>query len=576
VETRTASPEGSDRRKALPRGDRATSVGEFPVAISRTMFLPARPSRRSAGLFFDGGPGAWVREAATIRIPPLRGVDSLQLEGTLLAGDGSPASLGLRIRAAGHARRLAIRNAGPWALSLPLSRDHADGVELSLTLLGVTRPNALAWLGRVTGLAALQPYRRQERNRRLRLLRIADGAGRTLYDFTPGDLRLDGSFVRERLAFGLNVAGFVTAHLGIGESARCMVRAADAAGLAVTPIDLRLPCKNPRHDQTLASRLRTDPEHPVTVVHVDPPASRDLEHHHGRAFRSGRYLIGYWAWELPEFPDAWLPAFGCFDEIWCPSEFARRAIAAKSPLPVLTMPHAVAFARPEDPTATLRSRLGLPLNGFLFLVLYDLNSYSARKNPQAAIEAFRMSGLADRGAGLVVKVHSAEGNPDELEQLRDRLTTLPASHLIARALDRTDLTALQAACDCYVSLHRAEGFGLAVAEAMYLGKPVITTDWSATTEFADASTALPVPAVEVELTEDHGPYRRGQRWAEPDLAAAARQMCRVVEDHALREQIGAAARRRIEERFSPLAVGTLYRRRLETLALQEKIPWKAR
>lgn len=540
------------------------------------MFRLARSSRRSAGLFFDGGAGAWLRESAVIRIPPLRGIDSLHVEGVLLSGDRPAGRLGLRLRADRKRCQLTLARPGPWTLSLPVAADDGNSLELSVDVLGVTLSNALAWLGRVTGLPALQPYRRQTRNRSLRLLRIADGRGRTLYDLSQGDLRLDAAFARERLALGLNVAGFVTAHLGIGESARCMVRAADAAGIDATPIDLRLPCKNPRHDLSLAPRLRTEPEHAVTVVHLDPPASRDLEHHHGRSFRANHYLIGYWAWELPEFPDAWLPAFRCFDEIWCPSEFARRAIAAKSPLPVLTMPHAIQFARPDGPPAALRERLGLPADGFLFLVLYDLNSYSARKNPEAAIRAFRESGLADRGARLVLKLHSADDNPADLERLRASLVDLPSAHLIAKAFDRAELTALQAACDCYVSLHRAEGFGLAVAEAMYLGKPVITTDWSATAEFADAATAFPVPAREVELTEDHGPYRRGQRWAEPDVAAAARQMRRVAEDAEQRERIGEAARRRIEERFSPQVIGTLYRRRLETLALQERIPWKPR
>jgi glycosyltransferase involved in cell wall biosynthesis len=447
---------------------------------------------------------------------------------------------------------------------------------IALELLGVTFTNALAWLGRVTGIARLQPYRRQSGNRRLRITRIATEDGITLYDFSGGAARLDGAFVRDHLALGMNVAGFLTAHLGIGESGRCMVRAADAAGIAVTPIDLRLPCKNPRADRSLEARLRPDPDQAVTVVHLDPPASRDLEHHHGKSFRRGRYQIGYWAWELPEFPDAWLSSFAFFDEIWCPSEFARRAIAAKSPVPVLTMPHAIDFPRPTAPTREIRQRFGLPPDAFLFLVLYDLNSYSARKNPAAALTAFRRSGLADRGARLVIKVHSTEGNAADLERLKASIADLPAAHLITGALSRTEIYELEAACDCYVSLHRAEGFGLAVAECMYLGKPVITTDWSATAEFADRTTALPVPAREVELTEDHGPYRRGQHWAEPDLDAAAQCMRRVAEDPARCRQIGDAARLRIEERFAPGVIGQLYRRRLETLALQELIPWTPR
>jgi glycosyltransferase involved in cell wall biosynthesis len=541
------------------------------------MALHTLERSRSEGLFFDGEdlPGAWLRERAQLRLPPLRGLQAICLEGELLPCASAP-SVGLRARVGTAHAELFPQSPGPWQLVLRRPQGSTGAETIALELLGVTFTNALAWLGRVTGIARLQPYRRQSGNRRLRITRIATEDGITLYDFSGGAARLDGAFVRDHLALGMNVAGFLTAHLGIGESGRCMVRAADAAGIAVTPIDLRLPCKNPRADRSLEARLRPDPDQAVTVVHLDPPASRDLEHHHGKSFRRGRYQIGYWAWELPEFPDAWLSSFAFFDEIWCPSEFARRAIAAKSPVPVLTMPHAIDFPRPTAPTREIRQRFGLPPDAFLFLVLYDLNSYSARKNPAAALTAFRRSGLADRGARLVIKVHSTEGNAADLERLKASIADLPAAHLITGALSRTEIYELEAACDCYVSLHRAEGFGLAVAECMYLGKPVITTDWSATAEFADRTTALPVPAREVELTEDHGPYRRGQHWAEPDLDAAAQCMRRVAEDPARCRQIGDAARLRIEERFAPGVIGQLYRRRLETLALQELIPWTPR
>lgn len=565
------------RKLCLGKGFAAQlHTGYIPVL---SMAFHPLTRNRSEGFFFDGEEvsGAWLRERAFLRLPPLRGITALRLEGECLSVDREQGpAIGLRLQLG--STRVAVPSIAPgrWALTLPLSDPDFARDPLEVALTGVTVTNALAWLARITGISALQRYRRQSVNRRVRILRIATAGGDTVYDFSAGAPRLDSAFIRHRLALGINVTGFLTAHLGIGESARCMIRAADAAGIAVTPIDLRLPCKNPRADSSLAARLRTEPEQSVTVVHIDPPASRDLEHHHGKDFRRGRYQVGYWAWELPEFPDSWLPAFSHFDEIWCPSEFTRRAVAAKSPVPVLTMPHAIEFTRPSSPVAELRTLLGLPETPFLFLVLYDLNSYSARKNPEASIEAFRRSGLVNRGARLVVKVHSADGNSSDLERLRASLADLPTTVLITSALSRSETYALQAACDCYVSLHRAEGFGLAVAECMYLGKPVITTDWSATTEFADHDTALPVPAHEVELTADHGPYRRGQRWAEPNVDAAAQQMCRIFEDPELRERIGAAAQRRIETRFAPAVIGSLYRQRLETLALQEIIPWTPR
>jgi glycosyltransferase involved in cell wall biosynthesis len=351
--------------------------------------------------------------------------------------------------------------------------------------------------------------------------------------------------------------------LGVAESARAMVRAADAAGLATALVDLKLPCKNRRGDDTYAARLQDGNPHPVNVVHLDPPASRDIDHHHP-GFRKGRYNVAYWAWELPEFPDAWVPACDYFEEIWCPSEFTREAIALKSPVPVLAMPHSISFARPAQPTAALRARFGLPAGAYLFLCLFDLNSYAERKNPRAAVEAFRQSGLSD--AGLVIKVQNAAGNPGDLAALQESVRGLRGAVLITDTLSRADTYALEAACDCLVSLHRAEGFGFVVAECMYLGKPVISTDWSATAEYVTPENGCPVPAKTVELSRHHGPYARGQVWAEPDVAAAAAWMRRLHGDSALGSRLGAAAQATIGARFAPAVIGARYRRRLEAIA----------
>lgn len=514
---------------------------------------------------------AWLRDRAEIHLPSLDGVTHLRLEGCstpAASGTNDSPPPGLLVRVDGREVARLNPRPGPWNLefSLPAAAG-PEGIRIELVLLGVGWTNTLAWLGRITGLAPLQSYRGQPKNRRLRLLRLSTTGGQAIYDFSNRHSPFSTAFARSHLRLGVNVAGFLTADLGVGESARCMVRAADAAALPVSLIDLKLPCKNQRSDPSFADRLGSDAPHGISVFHLDPPAARDIDHHHGRALRAGRYNIGYWAWELPEFPDSWLSSFDYFDEIWCPSDFTRESIGLKSPLPVVTMPHAIAFARPTAGVDALRARLGLPVGVFLFLVLYDLNSYSERKNPRAAIEAFRRSGLHQGGARLVVKVHSVPGNEEDLAGLRAALSDLPGTVVVTETLSRVDLTALQAACDCFVSLHRAEGFGLAVAECMYLGKPVITTDWSATREFADGDCALPVPARLVTLERSHGPYARGQQWADPCVDAAADQMRRVAGDAGLRQRLGAAAQRRVEDRLAPAVIGARYRRRLEAITM---------
>lgn len=538
--------------------------------------LDAQPRSNIGGLFFDefATDSAWVRERAWLRLPPFAERTELVLRGELRA---HPEARGIENGAIGAEFDLdgaplpapPTFGEGPFEVRFAAEASAAGaGRLLGVRLRGVGATNALAWLGRVTagwpGAGPLQRFRRQNKNRRLRFLRLETAGGETVFDFGRRDAPFSAAFVRRHLRLGLNVAGFLTADLGIGESARCMVRAADAAGLPAALVELKLPCKNPRGDDSFLGRLGGAAAHAVNVVHVDPPASRDLDHHHPD-LRRGRYNVGYWAWELPEFPDAWVGQFRYFDEIWCPSGFARAAIADKSPVPVLAMPHAIALEPPAEPAAALRARFGLPPDDYLFLFVYDLNSYSARKNPGAVVEAFRRSGLAGRGAGLVIKAHNAGGNAADAAELR-AAAALPGAILITETFARRDVTALEAACDCFVSLHRSEGFGFGIAENMALGKPVIATDWSATAEYLDASNGCPVRAPLVALERSHGPYAKGQVWADPDVDHAADWMRRLAADRELGRRLGTAARAAVRARFSPAAVGALYRRRLEAIA----------
>jgi glycosyltransferase involved in cell wall biosynthesis len=558
---------------------RLASAGHMTRSSHRTPPAGGSFSRRFtsyAGLFFDefDPASAWLRETAVVRLPPLDGVPSLVLRGEIRSHpDARGSELGvpnLRVNVNGRlVANLVPPPAGPWELSIALPRaagTESAAVTLTLELTGVAFTNFLAWLGRLTGVGAWQRFRAQNKNRQLRLKTITTAGGDVIFDFSRRDAPYSPEYARRHAKLGLNIVGFLTAELGLGESARCMVRAADAAGIPAALVPLKLNCKNRLGDQTYAARLQEENPHDVNVIHLDPPASRDIDHHHGANFRAGKYNIGYFAWELPEFPDAWAASFDYYDEIWCPSDFTAAAVALKSPLPVLTMPHAIAFAAPAETSAALRARFNLPADRYLFLTLFDLNSYSARKNPRAVIEAFRASGLAGQGAALVLKVQNVAGNEADFSALQASVRDLPGTVLLTDTLSRADIYALEAACDCFVSLHRSEGFGLAVAESMALGKPVITTDWSATAEFVTRENGCPVRASLVTLQQNHGPYAKGSTWADPDPAHAAEHMRRLFADRALGARLGAAARSTIEARFAPAVIGARYRQRLEAIA----------
>jgi len=538
------------------------------------MSSASNPARRPSveGLFHDDfrSDSAWLREEAVLHLPALGDERVLRIRGEAVRHPatgaldrgfpglllGFPGSEPVTVQPASE---------GPWSVELPVPRGAATGgAELRMVLLGASLSNSLAWLGRVSGAGPLQRFRGQPRNRQLRIQRIETLGGEAVCDLSLRGNPFPKDFLRRRLHVGVNVVGFIGADLGIGESARCMLRAADAAAIPSAAVPLRLPCKNSSNHTEFAARLTESNPHAVNVFHIDPPVSGDIDHHHGPAFRKDRHNIGYWAWELPEFPEAWTPAFEYFDEIWCPSDFVREAVAEKSPVPVLTMPHAVSFPTPEGDG---RARFGLPKDRFLFLFLYDLNSYSARKNPQAVLRAFELSGLAGKGAALVIKVHNVKGNETDFAALHEAVAGLPDTRLIAETLSLPEVHLLEASCDAFVSLHRSEGFGLAVAESMLLGKPVIATDWSATSEFLSEENGCPVRCQVVPLERSHGPYGKGSHWAEPDAEHAAWNMRRLFADHALARRLGENARATIQARFSPEVIGARYRRRLEAISL---------
>ena len=521
-----------------------------------------------------------------MRLPPLNGVGDVIVRGCVRPHPdargvemGAP---GLRLSVNGQsASTLKPITSGEWELRVGLPQ--AETLTLAFELTGTGFTNFLAWLGRITGIRAWQRFRAQNKNRQLRVTTIATDEGEVIFDFSHRHAPYSSAYVRRHAKLGMNIVGFLTAELGVGESARCMVRAADAAAIPTAVVPLKLNCKNRLGDQTYASRLQEDNPHGVNVIHLDPPASRDVDHHHGKSFRAGKYNIGYFAWELPEFPDAWAGSFDYYDEIWCPSDFTSAAIAMKSPVPVLTMPHAIDFPPGLEnlsapgtsreiagvsttPLAALRQRFALPVDPFLFLTLFDLNSYSARKNPRAVIEAFRLAALAHDRAALVIKVQNVSGNQADFAALQASVRDLPGTVLLTETLSRADIHALEATCDCFLSLHRSEGFGLAIAECMLLGKPVISTDWSATAEYVTVENGFPVRAPLVTLERNHGPYAKGAIWADPDPSHAAEHMRTVFNDRALAARIGAAARETIRTRFSPAVIGARYRRRLESIA----------
>ncbi len=375
-------------------------------------------------------------------------------------------------------------------------------------------------------------------------------AGSVAGEWAPGD----------RLRPGIVVAGYLEAELGIGEGARLTVDAVAASGIPFTTVGYRATDNRQLHPFAVTGARARDLDTNVVVVNADQFARFATEA--GPRFFDGRYTIAQWAWELEEFPRAFWPVIDLVSEVWAVSEFARSAIAAATDKPVLAFPHPIVPPIVDDRID--RAALGLP-EGFIFLFCFDLFSVLERKNPLGLIEAFCRAFEPGEGPTLVLKAINGARCLNELEHLRWATRGRKDIVLIDYYLDHDEQAALMAHCDCYVSLHRSEGFGLTMAEAMALGKPVIATAYSGNLDFMDASTAYLVPASMTSVPEGCGPYPVGAQWADPDLDEAARLMRVVAEQPDDAAAVGQRARQSVLANHSVERRAEFVRRRFDEI-----------
>jgi len=384
----------------------------------------------------------------------------------------------------------------------------------------------------------------------------------------PAPPAVSGAAVQRPAAGGVNLVGHPYGALGMGEHIR---KSAEAFAAAEVPFsifntfDQRGAHADKFPEFPFHHLIKRDAPYAISLFHMNADEMRLAAAHLPAGFFDGRYNIGYWAWELAHFPDAWCPAFEFFDEIWAPSRFIQQAVADKAPCPVVHMPLAVDFTATERLS---RRALGLPDDKFLFLFYFDFTAYVTRKNPQAVIAAFDAAfPPAARGdVALVIKLNGMEQRPDDYRRFVDDLRGRDEGMILMdRVMTDTQVRNLVQCCDAFVSLHRSEGFGRGLAEAMFHGKPVIGTAYSGNLDYMNPDNACLVDAVLVDVREGEYPFAAGQKWAEPDVGQAADYMRRLVRDRAWAERLGSRAREYMRAHHSFAAIGARYRRRVMEL-----------
>ena len=366
------------------------------------------------------------------------------------------------------------------------------------------------------------------------------------------------------LPFGVNLVGHPRGRFGIGEDVRMAALALLSAGVPFGIRDISENSLVGAEDHTFDQYVTDQMPYRYTVFCTTGMDTVRAVNFLGKQSLEGQFIIGFWPWELPEFPDIWRKAYTLVDEVWASTRYTRDAYVRSSPVPVRQMPMVVTCGETDGLD---RAHFGLPDNRFLFVFAYDALSYSARKNPDACLEAFdRAFPRGDEPVGLVIKGIRAKESP-AWKALEQRAAQDPRLFLIDRSLERGALLDLYRACDCFVSLHRAEGFGRNIAECMMLGLPVIVTAHSGNLDFTRWDTAALVPVRLRNVAPGEYPFGAGQIWADPDVDEASKQMHRMATDRSWRQRLAAAGQQCVADLYAVAPVGQQW---IETLNLLEQ------
>ncbi|WP_184400239.1 glycosyltransferase family 4 protein [Rhizobium sp. BK650] len=366
---------------------------------------------------------------------------------------------------------------------------------------------------------------------------------RGVYRSMRGHL-LQRLIIKSRHAFNprrpVEIVGYLSMVAGVGESARLCAVALSQAGREIMLADVST---HPDESKLVewAPALASGSQPGSRIWHLNPPMLPRAILKMGLGNFTRAFNIGYWAWELEVVPAEWRNAMHYMNAVFVPSEFTRRAIAPLTSAPVIVVPHPVT----ERPVAEdIRQKFGIADDAFLVSFIFSAGSSINRKNPRAAIEAFRLFGAECPDAFLLMK---ASGNPARDEALRTLMQSVegdPKIRIVTDNLASLEINGIIRDSDAYLSLHRSEGFGLTVAEAIMYRTPVVSTGWSGTADFCDpANTWLVEPSL-IPVVDDHPEFAglKDAVWADPSPVAAAAHLKSIYSDPDAAKQKAEGAR----------------------------------
>ncbi len=345
--------------------------------------------------------------------------------------------------------------------------------------------------------------------------------------------------------FGVNVVGYFSSELGMGEQGRIVIRAVELSGIPFSTITSNRNESRKNHPhQDRKSEIRRPVN--IFVINADQmvnwkglPEFREISQHP---------TVGVWAWELEDFPDEFSHVFDTLQEVWTISEFAQKAIQQQTEKPVYVLPMPMSHINNQE--IAKYNPFSETTRGYpYFLSIFDFQSSMDRKNPIATIEAFKRAFNKDENVKLVIKTINGDLWPKQKEVLSNETLGYGNIHIFDQYLDKSEVLSLIKNSLAYVSLHRSEGYGLTLAESMELGTPVIATGYSGNLDFMDKTNSLMVDYDLIDVADSSGAYRVKSRWADPRIESAATHMRHLFDDPVFAGNLGNAGKIAVKNNF---------------------------
>lgn len=369
---------------------------------------------------------------------------------------------------------------------------------------------------------------------------------------------------------GINLIGYFQGSFGLGEAGRLLAESLEKGSIPFTLVSADFLAQH-HHQEKFSGNLSNKFVYPINLFCIDPRHIFPFVARHGWECFQKNYNISMCFWETNILPNSHRQPWSFLDEIWAPTRYVQEHLSITTPVPVYRIAHPMQLS--YTPQKSDKQSFGLE-NKFTFLFCFCFYSVLGRKNPFAIIEAFRRAFPKRQDVQLVIKSQNGDRYPEKLKTILNSIHNDSRIIWMDQSLTSQRRYDLMQACDCYISLHRSEGLGLTMAEAMLMGKPVIATGYSGNLDFMTQENSFLCPYRLVKIGSGHPPYAAEGIWADVDVDQAAFWMNYVVANPEQTKTIAEKGRNFLLDYFSCNVVGSQIANRIQNISFNPKPKFK--